>query len=518
MKYLLLDTNIYVDMIITRDKAHNPHLFENFLKLLNSDKIKLIVPSVIKTETFRHINDEINNIGIDVKNLSSNIKNLHWINKAEELDKFNKDLSKLKDGVKSLRTEFDKNSDSYEKHYKSLFDKIFTNKNSITVNENMDIILKAKQREIHKKRPYHYRENKDSVADAIIAETLINIGDIIKLDKDDIIYFVSKNKKDFSEEKNENILHKDIMNDIKEKSVFKNIEYRLNLSATLFREFKKELDELGIAEELKRQYEEEMRELKKQLEEEQKALEEEHYYELLDYEREMCGLSSLKNAEDYEEILSEDPEISELIDNICEIKENLSIKADEFYWKYDELVESIRKKSIDELKSILKNNPLFNILLDIDIDADNFDDVTYDILFSFKEAIGDEEYVKFIEDFDCIDYFSLDDTLLSFSDSEDNKYVMQVDGILSPENGGIDNIYINIRKNSNVISKATIEINYGYGEINDDGNVGNGCEESIEIYNVDEVHDKLVNIIEEVINDINNKIDKMDKIISIINN
>ena len=258
MKYLLLDTNIYVDMIINRDKSHNTHLFENFLKLLNSNKIKLIVPEVVKTETFRHIKNEINNIGKDVDNLSSNIKNLHWINKAEELDKFNKDLSKLKDGVDSLKTEFYKNSDSYEKHYKSLFDKIFTNKNSITVNENMDIILKAKQREIHKKRPYHYRENKDSVADAII-------GDIIKLDKDDIIYFLSKNKKDFSEEKNKNILHKDIMKDIKEKSVFKNIEYRLNLAETLHKEFKKELDELGIAEELKKQYEEEMKELEKEL-------------------------------------------------------------------------------------------------------------------------------------------------------------------------------------------------------------------------------------------------------------
>ena len=47
-----------------------------------------------------------------------------------------------------------------------------------------------------KKRPFHYGgkdNNKDSIADAIIIESLINIKSLIDISNEDYIYFISRN-------------------------------------------------------------------------------------------------------------------------------------------------------------------------------------------------------------------------------------------------------------------------------------------------------------------------------------
>ncbi|AOY53681.1 PIN domain-containing protein [Clostridium perfringens] len=515
MKYLLLDTNIYVDMIISRDKIHNANLFENFLKLLDSKKIKLIVPSVVKTETFRHINEEINSIGTGLKTLSTNINNLHWINKTEELDKFNKDLFKLKEGVNSLKGEFEKKVDFYETHYQSLFNKIFENENSIIVDENIDIILKAQKREIHKKRPYHYRENKDSIADAIIVETLISIGDLIELN-DDIIYFVSKNKKDFSEENNENMLHKDILDDIKEKSKFKNIEYRLNFASTLFKEFNEEIKEVGIEEELRKQYEDEMNALKKEFEEEQIALKEEHYAELLNYERESCGLSALGNDDEYEQRIAEISKIENLIQQLEEIKKIFNDKFDEFSDNYYDLDEYLSSKTSNDLKDILKKNPLFNLFID-NTEEDSWS-IKYDILKCFENIIGNEDYASFLTEVECNDYFSLNESIFSFTDNHNNKYELKTEGILIPRDGDINDVFIELSKNTKVIARSRIEVNYGYCELDSDGKIGDGCAEGIDIFNIEEIYTELNKMSTSVITEVNTKIEKIKQMKNILVN
>ena len=56
MNYVLLDTNIIIDMVVDRRNQINNKLLNKFLKLLDFDEIKLVVPEIIKTETYRHLN------------------------------------------------------------------------------------------------------------------------------------------------------------------------------------------------------------------------------------------------------------------------------------------------------------------------------------------------------------------------------------------------------------------------------------------------------------------------------
>ena len=59
MNYVLLDTNIIIDMVVDRRNQIDNKLLNKFLKLLEFDEIKLIVPEIVKTETYRHLDKEI---------------------------------------------------------------------------------------------------------------------------------------------------------------------------------------------------------------------------------------------------------------------------------------------------------------------------------------------------------------------------------------------------------------------------------------------------------------------------
>ncbi len=52
MIYVLLDTNIIIDMVVDRrDNVVSGNLLKTFIKLLDYGEIKLLVPNVVKTET-----------------------------------------------------------------------------------------------------------------------------------------------------------------------------------------------------------------------------------------------------------------------------------------------------------------------------------------------------------------------------------------------------------------------------------------------------------------------------------
>lgn len=48
MKYLSLDTNIYIDMIVSRENDHKPDSYKRMEKLLKFDQIKLLVPKLLQ--------------------------------------------------------------------------------------------------------------------------------------------------------------------------------------------------------------------------------------------------------------------------------------------------------------------------------------------------------------------------------------------------------------------------------------------------------------------------------------
>ena len=83
MYYVLLDTNIIIDMVVDRRNQINNKLLNKFVKLLDFDEIKLVVPEIIKTETYRHLDKEINNVRKQIKQVLDGIGNLYGVSTLE---------------------------------------------------------------------------------------------------------------------------------------------------------------------------------------------------------------------------------------------------------------------------------------------------------------------------------------------------------------------------------------------------------------------------------------------------
>ena len=63
MKYLMLDTNIYIDMVVSRNGSHKADSYYQLKKLLDYGQIRLLVPKIVITEVFRHIDNDIDKVG-----------------------------------------------------------------------------------------------------------------------------------------------------------------------------------------------------------------------------------------------------------------------------------------------------------------------------------------------------------------------------------------------------------------------------------------------------------------------
>lgn len=503
MKYLMLDTNIYIDMVVARNGSHKADSYYQLKKLLDYGEIKLIVPNIVITEVFRHIDNEIDKVGHSINEIKKRANDLYWINHNEELEKFNKILTPAKSSINKLVDEFNGSSEEYKKKYRELLNKLYINDNCFIIEENEHIVFKAMQRSIYKNRPFHYggKDNdKDSIADAIIIETLINIKSIIDISHEDCIYFISRNPVDFSVDKsqNKNLLHKDILSSIEEQGMNDIVKYSTLFTNTLLQEFKAEIEAVGLTEELEAEAEYERR------------LEIQESYELQDdYERESVGLSSLST--DYEEIISELDDVVNFMQLIEEIKEEIVRTCDEYYDKYYELEELVANKSLEELQAIINNNPLIQMFID---DCEDEDEVKYVINELIQWKIGDEDYADFREQIKVEDFFSINNTLFTFSDGFKNEYKLVSAGYISPGNGDEDTISINLYKGDKFIEEGCINIYYGFIEY-DDGNVGDGAEEYIAV-NIDKLLSQLIDIKEDIIKELNIRTTKFQSLIEML--
>ena len=86
---------------------------------------------------------------------------------------------------------------------------------------------------------------------------------------------------------------------------------------------------------------------------------------------------------------------------------------------------------------------------------------------------------------------------IEFYGKNKEKYILEMDPLLlTPDDGGSDSLELRIVDNKkNNIANANIEINYGYVEFNDEGNVGDACDEEI-TYNFDYLVEKLEEIVD----------------------
>ena len=64
MKYLFIDTNNFIACALLIKPKHSPKTIKKLSELLDSNKIKLILPEVVKIEFFRVVNTELDKINL----------------------------------------------------------------------------------------------------------------------------------------------------------------------------------------------------------------------------------------------------------------------------------------------------------------------------------------------------------------------------------------------------------------------------------------------------------------------
>lgn len=497
MKYLFLDTNIYLDSIVLRNKSNKAEIYEYLIKLLEYGEIRLIVPEIVINEVFNHVDNEINKIGDNLKEIRSRAKGLYWINHVEELKSFDNSISDVKKCLNEISDKYDNNKERYKTEYLERLNKIFNHKNTIKIKEDQTILNAALTRKIYKKMPFHLNDvEKDSMADAIIIETLINFRPSTGISADDKIYFISKNWRDFSADKdNKNVFHDDILNSIKEKNLTENINYSTLFAETLLTEFKDEINNVNIAEELENELKWEEEELKRE------SIE--SYYENI---RESAGLSPLSGT-DWEYKVSCEKKVQKLIDLINEMEEEFKKIYYTYKERYMKLENTLDTIQLRQFNSILQDNTLFSALIGADGLNSNINLIKNNIKSLFIDLYDIEKITEYSNE----EGFSLNTTIAKFYDNYKNEYKVEVIGYLSPCDDDEDTIDIYFYKNNIREAEGSITVYYGYFKENDDGGAGDGAEEDIRVY-LDDLIDSIDTVKDRVVNDIQVQINTIKKI------
>ncbi len=201
MKYICLDTNIYLDAVFDRHQNQYTEILNAIRELLDDNKIKVILPEIIKFEFLRHYNEEILIMKRNISEIKNQISKMPYPLKLRE---YRKDTI---DSLSKMLNNFNEEDNKFETT--EVF-KIFNHLNTIEIPLNDNILLKAYKRSFLKLKP-----NGDEFlsGDNTIVESLIYYSD--KNDKLEID-LLSRNYKDFGSGKdNKGQIHKDLEEEFK---------------------------------------------------------------------------------------------------------------------------------------------------------------------------------------------------------------------------------------------------------------------------------------------------------------
>lgn len=484
MKYLLIDTNIFLDMIIDRKNNVSKELVNTFIKLLDFNQVKLIIPSIVAYEISKHIEEQLFEVDKKIKNAIKAIDEIYGINgyTIEGLEvKDYKENSRKE--LTILKERYRESHAQYLDEIQSLVQKIIRHPNSIMIEDSDILNVACLQRRIYKKAPFHI-EKKESFADGLIVETLLHIGDLVSLADEDKIIFVTGNTSDFSDSNAKDNLHVDIQKDLAKKNLENKIKYVTQFSKLVRIDLDPEVKEANL-------YEEFEKELHDNEEQEKLLLD----AELEDYERESAGLSSLG---DFEDDFLENFRESNFVETVAGLFERLNecySDAQELYSFYaEELPDFISGIEIDNINTfITKWNELFQENEEF-LTESNISGIldTFDTLQSKAIGYDFSEYITSLPDY--LDYGDN----ISFYGKNRKKYTLRMDELyLSCVNGGTDQLDISLLNfKGEPLGMGSINLTYGFVEFDDEGNVGDACEEGIE-YCTTDITCALENIVKE---------------------
>lgn len=477
MKYLLIDTNIFLDMIIDRKNNFSSSLLKSFIKLLDYDEIKLLLPSIVVHETYKHIGDELSKVGKTIKEAKKAIGEIYGINGCTidglEVKEYKE---KARGTLHELSTIYESKLSQYSVELSSIIKNLFEHRNSLVVQDTDKLRSACLRRRIYKIAPFHH-ESKDCFADALIIETLLNIKDIVELYPEDRIYLVTGNASDFCENVKSEKLHEDILKDIAEKGLSEQIVFTRHFEKLIGNDLSVEINNASLKEE----FEQEMREQK-----EQEYLD--FCSEVKDIARESVGLSSLGT---YEEKFIEEFRESEFADEIVSFSERIR----KCYNDLEELNLFYCDDLINHVLSIpIENMPLFIEKWKAFVDDNDIEGTVNDLL-AVVEYIN-EQATK-LDYSECIgelsDSFDYGDAFYFYNENKKLIGIKMDELYLSCDDGGEDTLCLKLY-GSDEPAQGFIQIEYGFVSYNEEGNIDDSCDEDTR-YETYEVINQLEKIV-----------------------
>lgn len=468
MKYVFLDTNIVIDMVVDRRHQMSGKLLESFIKLLDYNEIKLIIPQIVEFETFKHLEVELEQVGKNIQGVMDRIKDLYGIETYKiaglNIEEYKKESRKQLNKALEM---FQSRKSDYKSELFNTVKMVFEHCNSVFIADDDFLNNQVMRRRIYKKAPFH-KEQKESFADGLITETLINLKKFIEIKNDDIIYFVTGNYSDFSDAENKDKLHPHIIEDLEGAGLKGRIVYVRKFGQLIQNELKENVQNANLNEEFQKELEQE--------DERERCIWESDCQDMI---RESAGLSSLG---DFESKLEDDlvdsnfqMELSDIFERINECYSSL----EEFYVFYDEdLINYIKSVNISEGNEILKTfKEVFDKFGAYQIDSEMISDFieSLDWIEEQKFALREIPYEKHLPDH--IEYGNK----IEIIDCRHSEFSFAIEELwLLPDNGSSDQINMIVQKKSGeVCAKGYISVIYGFIEFDDDGGAADGCEEDI---------------------------------------
>lgn len=202
MRYILIDTNIYIYCALLTKEGHDVDVIVKLIDMLNQGKAKLLLPEVIEIEYFRKLDEILTKYIEVIKSIKKQIKEFFLLNFA-----INK---------QDILSNFDQVLEKQRKNKILVNDKLqalFTSINVIHIPLTTDILLNAYKRALKGIKPFDRKYPSHLLnTDCIIIESLISF--FKDKNKNDQFLFCSDNYTDFAnKEKKTYIIHPDIAKD-----------------------------------------------------------------------------------------------------------------------------------------------------------------------------------------------------------------------------------------------------------------------------------------------------------------
>jgi|GEM_PF-6971192 len=228
MDYLILDTNIYINLCLKRADNVTAPCVVCLSELLSANKIKLVLPEIVKIEFLRNIGPEFEKSKKFLKSVINEINKIvlpHDITDKLRLET-NEKLQEILSNFKNI---------DVNEQIKPVLD-ILDHKNTVLIPNSDDLVIKTFKRVIEKKAPAH-NENKKSEADCLIVEAILSYFQ--KVENYEKVFFITDNKSDFANPKKISELHPHLQPSFNELG----IAYDPHLAKILKEEFGQNIDD-----------------------------------------------------------------------------------------------------------------------------------------------------------------------------------------------------------------------------------------------------------------------------------